>query len=155
MCYAIDWANLTSTEDDRAVAAAHVACSAVSAVCCIFVLLTSVRFRSLRKFPANMLLWKTACDLVTSLVVVGINAALLVVDAPLPVVGSSLCADGVLAGITGFCLLASPGWFVSLAYNLNRSLHDPFTRPQSRMGKYHLWVWSTSLAVGLASGSLH
>ena len=42
-----------------------------------------------------------------------------------------------------------------LAYNLNRSLHDPFTKPQSRMPKFHLWVWTTSLGAGIGVGTLH
>ena len=61
----------------------------------------------------------------------------------------------LLARQLGFCLLASPGWFFALAYNLNRSLHDPFTKPQSRIVKFHLFVWSTSLAVGICVGLFH
>jgi hypothetical protein len=110
----------------------------------------------LRKFPANMLIWKTLCDLVTSVALVIINIALVSMGPEMQLVhGSRLCSNGVLAGIIGFCLLASPGWFFALAYNLNRSLHDPFTKPQSRMGKFHLWVWSTSGVIGLLTGMFH
>ena len=166
-CTATNWINITlnvtEVSESRHVSEAHVAWSALSALSCLAVIGISLRFPSLRKFPSNMLLWKTACDLMTSLVILGINVSLLLGedDQQFPVgkrqfeVGSRLCSNGVLAGVMGFCLLASPGWFVTLAYNLNRSLHDPFTKPQSRMTKYHLWVWSTSLTAGVATGLLH
>ena len=162
------WSNhsFTHTEsiDAEVVAGAHVACSSISALCCLIVLIVSAKIPTLRKYPANMLMWKTGCDLLASLVIVGINGSLLTMRAADPSTSSSsidvahgaeLCEGGFLAGVTGFCLLASPGWFFCLAYNLNRSLHDPFTKPQSRMTKYHLWVWSTSLIVGLSVGALH
>mmetsp|Transcript_71793 Transcript_71793/g.215811 ORF Transcript_71793/g.215811 Transcript_71793/m.215811 type:complete len:739 (+) Transcript_71793:414-2630(+) len=47
------------------------------------------------------------------------------------------------------------GRFCALAVNLNRSLHDPFTKPQSRMKTFHAWIWGTSFAVGISVGVLH
>ena len=175
--------------DEEMVSLVHVVCSSVSALCCVIVLGLAMSFPALRRFPANMLLWKTLCDLVTSCIVVGINASLLSrPSANIVENGEHLCSGGVLAGVvrhprttlrvpsarvapcglppslgactcayvqTGFCLLASPGWFFALAYNLNRSLHDPFTKPQSRLKKFHLGVWLSSLVVGIAVGSLH
>lgn len=159
-CKPSQWDGYKSTtltaEEDRSVAIAHIVCSTISAICCIAILYASMRMRTLRRFPANMLLWKTLCDLGTSIILIAINASLLAHgdDAYLSH-GASLCANGVLAGLTGFFLLASPGWFFALAYNLNRSLHDPFTKPQSRMTKFHLCVWSTSACIGLSIGVLH
>ena len=160
LCHPYDTANFTATVEDAheevVIATVHVVSSIISALCCTVVLIVSMRVPSLRRFPANMLLWKTACDLITSIVLASMNIALLVEGPQNAVVrGADMCANGLLAGLTGFCLLASPGWFFALAYNLNRSLHDPFTKPQSRMGKFHMWVWSTSLAAGLSAGGLH
>lgn len=160
VCQNTNWDNYTFTreasDEAEAVATAHVVFSSISAVCCLLVLGVSFRWPSFRKFPANMLLWKTACDLVTSLILVSINSTLLSFGTPDHLAtGQRLCSNGLLAGLTGVCLLASPSWFFALAYNLNRSLHDPFTRPLSRMPRLHLWVWSTSLAVGISIGFLH
>ena len=69
VCQATNWDDHTYTaagaDEATLVSEVHVALSTVSAVCCLSVLGLSMRFPSLRKFPANMLLWKTACDLVT------------------------------------------------------------------------------------------
>ena len=80
------------------VSEAHVALSTVSAVCCLSALGLSMRFPSLRKFPANMLLWKTACDLVTSLIIVGTNVALLSMEGNQFTNGAMICSNGLLAG---------------------------------------------------------
>ena len=138
-----------TTDTTDALSRAHVFASSVSALSCIVVLVVSTKFRQLSAFPNNMLLWKTACDLLTALCVVGMNGALIGGEP-----GPAICQDGVLAGVIGFSMLASPGWFFALAYNLNRSLHDPFTRPRSRMMKLHVWVWGSSLAGGIGVGVL-
>ena len=105
------WQNYTlspaGAAEARLVSITHVSCSSISALCCGIVLLVSARFPSLRRFPANMLLWKTACDLVTSLVLMGINAARLQEDDNLEF-GARLCADGALAGVTGFLSAIEP-----------------------------------------------
>ena len=142
--------------EDELVAFWHVAFSSISVASCLTVLVVSLRVPVLRKFPANMLLWKTACDSLLSLIIVIMNATLLAggVDRHMEH-GAALCRNGWLAGVTGLLLLASPGWFFALAYNLNRSLHDPFTRPQSRIGKFHAGVWTTSGVVGVVVALLH
>lgn len=100
VCQAVNWNNYTISSDDSLVASAHVAFSTISAVCCLVVLFTAVRFKSLRRFPANMLLWKTVCDLITSVVIVGINISLLRRgDADPLEYGAKLCSDGLLAGV--------------------------------------------------------
>ena len=55
--------------ESRTVSEAHVAFSMVSAICCLFVIVASLKYPTLRKFPANMLLWKTVCDLITSCII--------------------------------------------------------------------------------------
>ena len=74
-------ANFTLWEEDLvdgdSVAIAHVVLSSISAFCCLLVLGLSMRFEPLRRFPNNMLLWKTGCDFVTSSFLIGINSALL------------------------------------------------------------------------------
>ena len=163
VCKSKDWDHLPISNlpaefvrEDELVAIWHVAFSAVSMACCLSVLVVSLRVPVLRKFPANMLLWKTACDSILSLIVVIINASLLAagIDRQMEH-GAAMCRNGWVAGLTGFLLLASPGWFFALAYNLNRSLHDPFTRPQSRISKFHAGVWSTSGFVGIIVALLH
>ena len=76
-CAVPEWTHNQAEPDSEAVALAHVACSTISVVCCAFVLLVSNRVDELRRFPNNMLLWKTACDLVTSGCIVAINGAIL------------------------------------------------------------------------------
>lgn len=103
-----------------------------------------------------MLLWKTGCDLAASTIILAMNVSQIINGVEDHLLhGAAMCANGLLAGLTGFFLLASPAWFFALAYNLNRSLHDPFTKPQSRMGKFHAAIWSTSLLIGLTIGMFH
>ena len=108
---------------DREVATAHVVFSSISIACCVVLLLTAAAIEPLRRFPKPMLLWKTACDLLTGLIIVIINGLLLSAsDDDYLDRGQAICRGGALAGIVGFSLLASPGWFFALAFNLNRSL---------------------------------
>ena len=159
-CNSSRWDNYESDIDSihasDTISAVHIVSSLISAMCCVVVLGVSATYEQLRRFPNNMLLWKTGCDLITSVVLVGVNIALLTMPQRTSVErGARICQNGALAGIAGFSLLASPGWFCAIAVNLNRSIHDPFTKPQSRMRKMHTWVWGTSLAVGVSVGVLH
>ena len=142
-CAVPEWTHNQAEPDSEAVALAHVACSTISVVCCAFVLLVSNRVDELRRFPNNMLLWKTACDLVTSGCIVAINGAILA-NAALTrqgangtrtsvEVGAEVCNFGIVSFFFAASLLASPGWFFAITFNLNRSIHDPFTRPQARL----------------------
>ena len=146
--------------DGSTVAYTHLVCSGISAACCLVVLGLSACLEPVRRFPKNMLLWKTACDLVASANLIGLNAALVARGEDYRITGHEICAVS-LAGhyslsafVTGASAIASPGWFLCIAVNLNRSLHDPFTRPRSRMANFHLWVWSSSIAVGVAVSSM-
>ena len=142
-CAVPEWTHNQAEPDSEAVALAHVACSTISVVCCAFVLLVSNRVDELRRFPNNMLLWKTACDLVTSGCIVAINGAILANAAltrqgangtrTLVEVGAEVCNFGIVSFFFAASLLASPGWFFAITFNLNRSIHDPFTRPQARL----------------------
>jgi hypothetical protein len=193
-CAVPEWTHNQAEPDSEAVALAHVACSTISVVCCAFVLLVSNRVDELRRFPNNMLLWKTACDLVTSGCIVAINGAILA-NAALTrqgangtrtsvEVGAEVCNFGIVSFFFAASLLASPGWFFAITFNLNRSIHDPFTRPQarlrnsaqfsarfganslrsphlppgrsqSRMKKLHLWVWGTAAVAGVVAAALN
>lgn len=119
--------------DGDTVGVAHLICSSLSAACCMVVLLLSSQIEPLRRFPNNMLMWKTACDLVTSCCLVGMNAAMYG-NGDDQKAGHDLCKTGgagqfsLLAFLISASAIASPGWFGCLAFNLNRSLHDPFTR---------------------------
>ena len=103
VCHATQWDNVTADgipAESRTVSEAHVAFSMVSAICCLFVIVASLKYPTLRKFPANMLLWKTVCDLITSCIIVGINIAMLSMGPDEDYThGSELCANGVLAGL--------------------------------------------------------
>ena len=103
VCKATQWDNVTADgvdAQDKLVSTVHVVCSMLSAICCLCVLVVSMRYPALRKFPANMLLWKTACDLLTSGIIVGLNIALLSMGEDYDYThGSALCANGVLAGL--------------------------------------------------------
>ena len=194
-CAVPEWTHNQAEPDSEVVALAHVACSTISVVCCAFVLLVSNRVDELRRFPNNMLLWKTACDLVTSGCIVAINGAILA-NAALTrqgangtrtsvEVGAEVCNFGIVSFFFAASLLASPGWFFAITFNLNRSIHDPFTRPQarlrnsaqlsarkfgvnslrrphlppgrsqSRMKKLHLWVWGTAAVAGVVAAALN
>ena len=164
-CAVPEWTHNQAEPDSEAVALAHVACSTISVVCCAFVLLVSNRVDELRRFPNNMLLWKTACDLVTSGCIVAINGAILA-NAALTrqgangtrtsvEVGAEVCNFGIVSFFFAASLLASPGWFFAITFNLNRSIHDPFTRPQTRMKKLHLWVWGTAAVAGVVAAALN
>ena len=90
-------------EEADLVSVVHIVLSLISAICCLAVLATSLRVRALRKFPANMLLWKTFCDLVTSALVVGINTAMLSMEGDHLANGAKICSDGIVAGIVRAC----------------------------------------------------
>eukprot|EP00966_Prymnesium_polylepis_P319599 7376041-Prymnesium_polylepis.1 len=72
-----------------------------------------------------MLLWKTAIDLLTSTVLTSINIALLVMpQTSILERGAIICNNGLLAGLVGFSLLASPGWCRSrVSTNSRRAQH--------------------------------
>ena len=113
-CNASQWDDYDdSSYNDEAgpVATAHIVSSAVSALCCLVVLGVSAQIEQLRRFPNNMLVWKTACDLLTSVVLLAINISLLVLPQPdVMERGAIICSNGLLASLVGFSLLASPGW---------------------------------------------
>lgn len=115
-CNASQWDSYSNStayieEDAPSVAAAHIIASTLSAVCCLVVLGVSAKVEPLRRFPNNMLLWKTACDLITSTVLLAINASLLLMPQESVMErGATICRNGLLAGLMGFSLLASPGW---------------------------------------------
>lgn len=156
VCQSYNVLNATHYEwdDVQTIAMAHVIGSTFSIACCVAVILLTRVYPSTARFPSNMLVYKTVCDFLSSVIVLGINLSILRhVDTHLEH-GSQLCENGLLAGLSAFLLLASPGWFFALAYNLNRSLHDPFTKPQSRMSKFHMGVWGVAAASSVFIGSL-
>ena len=114
-----------SSHDTETVAAVHIVASSVSVLCCLVVLGVSAAFDKLRHFPNNMLLWKTGCDLLTSMCMVGINVALLTLpQTNIMDRGARICENGVLAGLVGFSLLASPGWCVRTMRPIQCAHHD-------------------------------
>ena len=55
-------------DEVQTVAVSHVVGSTISIICCLVVLLLTSKFPTTRRFPSNMLLWKTGCDLAASLI---------------------------------------------------------------------------------------
>ena len=55
------------------------------------------------------------------------------------------CNHGVLSFMLQAGVVGSVCFFCALAHNFFRSVADPFTRPRSRLAKYHLVVWPMAL----------
>ena len=97
--YSVCEAEVYDFNDDtqNLVSLVHIICSALSALCCLAVLIASRMNEQLRMFPKSMLLWKTFCDLLTALCVIGINGVLY----NRTTCGHNVCKGGVLdAGLT-------------------------------------------------------
>ncbi|KAL1520274.1 hypothetical protein AB1Y20_023742 [Prymnesium parvum] len=121
LCNSSQWVNSTDAydEDGGAVAAAHIIASTLSASCCLVVLGVSAKFEKLRRFPNNMLLWRTACDLLTSTVLLATNLAILMLPQDTIMErGHAICGNGIFAGLIGFSLLASPGCLYTTCLSL-------------------------------------
>ena len=74
----------------------------------LVVLALSITLEPLRRFPNNMLMWKTLCNLVTSSMIVGINAKLLTSD-DYRVSGHDICRGGTFGdfSLVAFFIAAS------------------------------------------------
>lgn len=110
--------------------------ASLTLVATTFVMATYAAFPRLRKHPAPLLFWMSACDFAFAL-------SFLVeyfVDA-------SLCA--VLSPVTQISVFASEMFFAMHAVDLYYAATHPFTMDSLNMRKYHVFVWSASLLTGV------
>ena len=129
--------------------AIYVACGGTSALLCLLVLACFAGTPSLSRYPASMLGWRLVCDAALSLQFVLLNLPLLA-GAP----AASACSP-TLAFLAQFGMFGSLSWFACLSLDLYFSVTRPFTRPSSRLGYYHCWVWAGSALTGLVAAVRH
>ena len=119
--------------------------------------------QSLWHYPLSLAFWIYPCDLAVTIqfLVVGWKrlmygagdpndpwlltsdpACLCAMDPAHP---GCACNHGVLSFMLQAGVVGSVCFFCALAHNFFRSVSDPFTRPRSRLAKYHLVVWPMAL----------
>lgn len=104
----------------------------------LFVIISYLKFKELRKHPSSVIYWRSMFDVAFSLqfiVIFGYSDAKYHCDA--------------FSFIFQFAILGSQSWYFMIAMDLFIALRNPFTDSKSNMKMYHLIVWSTSLLSGI------
>ena len=120
------------------------------------------------RYPLNLAFWIYVCDLLVAIqfMIVASNAISYVdhyqPDELFPI-GTNpdclcdfspyhpacSCRDGYLSFLVQAGLVGGVLFYCSLAHNLYRSVDDPFTRPSSRLHRYHLVNWTIVLLLAI------
>jgi 1-phosphatidylinositol-4-phosphate 5-kinase len=124
--------------------------SSLSCICCLIIIVASLTQPVLRRFPAPLIIFRAFCDLLFSaqfIVFTLLSSLLTSSDSSVPAAcqWNSFLAQFAQAG--------SLGWFFVFSLNFYLSIADPFQRPESRMKKYHVYVWSVALATASVAAS--
>lgn len=117
--------------------------SIASALGCSTLIYYYIKYPILRRFPSNLVFWRTVVDLIFALQFIWLNGW-----AVHTIVGEAAC-NGSVAFITQFSIMASLDWYMVMAVNFYFSIENPFVRPQSRTKIYHIvsWGWAFVTAV--------
>ena len=115
--------------------------------------------RKKNRFPTSMLLHKAAADSLVCIIIIATNSALALAQShdrtreQLIKNGIQLCqkTGALFPFLMGAAVAMAIFWCAALAYNLNRSIHDPFTRPTSRMLKFHGFAWTFAIIFGVVA----
>ncbi|KAK5581389.1 hypothetical protein RB653_001421 [Dictyostelium firmibasis] len=112
----------------------------LSCIGALFVIITFITIKDLKKHPTRMIFFLSVCDVLFSLKYL--------VTAVLPHSDSfqtKRFACYLQAGIQQFFGLASIGWSGMISLNLIISTSRPFENPSTYSKFYHAWVWSYSI----------
>lgn len=108
-----------------------------------FVVVSFLKFKELRVYPSSLVALQSVCDYFVSLILV-ISYAY----------DDVMCHCTAFASLLQFALFASMTWFLVMAYDLVRTLRNPFGSLAGNMPVYHAIVWSlsalTSIILALA-----
>ena len=116
----------------------YVVVSSISLAACLFLVFTYIRYKPLQKFPSNIILWRTICDM-------GVSAATMITNWPSSTV--YVCNESV-AFLTQGALIGSTCWYACLGFSLYKSVSNPFVRTESYNTKFHAFTWLLVLITG-------
>lgn len=116
----------------------HLVGSYISVPCCLFVMITYIKFKPLRRHPSSIFFWMTTFNLVGCL--------LNILEVHSPEIG----CEGV-AEVMQFTQIGQEFYLMTFSVDLVQSLNNPFTSSHKRTYAFHAFVVtiSASLAVVL------
>jgi len=121
--------------------------SCISILACILVIAYYFYSPSFRRFPANIVFWRTVVDM-------GLNLSFVILHLRMITMANEKKACKFMEGaMTQFFLLSSLIWYAVLSFNFYVSITNPFRKPQRKIGLYHICIWVTSFFTSLVAGS--
>jgi hypothetical protein len=136
------------------------ALAGLALVLSLAVIISFLRYPSLRKFPSELNFWRAICDFLFAAQFISFQLgtpSASVVPSELRVIAANTDLDdnspdaeqhivncGTSAFFMQFAGLGSLSWFFCSTFNFYQSVTNPFKRPQSRVKLFHVWVWTLS-----------
>lgn len=125
----------------------YLICSCISVIGCSTLIYLYIAYPVLRRFPSNLVFWRTVVDLIFALQFIWLNAWEVS-----ETVGSTAC-NWVIAFITQFSIMASLDWYVVMAVNFYFSIENPFVKPQSKTMHYHIAAWGWAIVTAIVAAT--
>jgi len=91
-----------------------------------------------RRFPSNLVFWRTTMDCMFALQFIWLNGW------QLQGAHGDMACNATISFLTQFSLMASLCWYVLMAVNFYFSISDPFSRPAAKTRIYHVLSWSAA-----------
>ncbi|KAL1526560.1 hypothetical protein AB1Y20_015268 [Prymnesium parvum] len=137
--------------------------------CCAFLACYALLPERMWVYPLNLAFWIYVCDLLVAVQFLVVSAEAVVYTRQFAArpqlfpIGTNpdclcefsphhpgcACRNGFLSFVMQVGLIGGVLFYCSLAHNLYRSVDDPFTRPSSRLPRYHLLNWTIVLLLAL------
>ena len=113
--------------------------SSISLFASLFVIFSYLKFPACRKHPSSLIFWRSFCDVIFSLqfIILFSNSSI-----------RNRC--DAFSFLFQFSILGSQSWYFTSAIDLFRAMRNPFTDPAANLPMYHLYVWTSSIASGVA-----
>ena len=120
----------------------------LSIVMIILVLISYIRNIFFRRHPSKILIWRTLCNLLYSIVIVseafGDRSSLFTDDSS----SKGFCSES--SALLQFTIFSGECWLLMLSIDLYYGLTDPFMNYEKYLRAYHCIVWTLSGVIALS-----